>query len=147
MTWITGIVKEEGLYPTAQFFLKKEIMAELDTNWESIVPKLLQYHHSIPQSEQLSVSLKVREFYFGKKPINSENLNALIRMVGDRLFGVDSVKTAKLQARTAKTTVYYYHFSYRAAVSVSDFFSGTTENFGKADSFVYTEFEKRRKTY
>lgn len=52
-------------------------------------------------------------------------------MTGDRFFAVDSIKAASIQAKVNKQPVWYYYYTYRGAHSLSEFMSGTKENFGK----------------
>lgn len=52
-------------------------------------------------------------------------------MYSDRLFLVGIEETIRLHKQAEKGPVYCYKFNYRGLKSVSEFFSGTTENFGK----------------
>lgn len=55
-------------------------------------------------------------------------------MYSDRLFLVGIEETIRLHKQAEKGPVYCYKFNYRGLKSVSEFFSGTTENFGKKNS-------------
>lgn len=112
-------------------------MKELDKNWESIAPRLLQYYYSIPKSKHSEVARVVRQYYLGDKSINKENLLNLTHMVGDRIFGTDSVKAAKLQAKANNSPVWYYYFTYRPDYSLSELLSGSKENFGNSFFFFF----------
>lgn len=52
-------------------------------------------------------------------------------MIGDRLFVVDIVKSAKIHAQLYKSPVYLYQFGYRGKHSLSELFSHSTENYGE----------------
>lgn len=54
-------------------------------------------------------------------------------MIGDRLFVVDVVKSARLQAQTYKSPVYLYQFGYRGNHSLSEVFAKSNQNFGEDD--------------
>lgn len=107
-------------------------MKEVDEHWESIAPQLLQYHDTVPKAEQAKVAREIRQKYFGGKPINRSTLSILVHLVGDRIFGADSVKAAKLQARVNyNIPVWYYYFNYKPAASFTDVLSKSKENLGK----------------
>lgn len=110
-------------------------MKELDDNWDSLAPHLLQYYDIVPKSKHTMAAQKIRRYYFGDKPINEENSGILIRLVGDRAFGVDSMKAAKLQAKANKQSVWYYYFTYRSSQSVPEVLFRVNKNYGKM--FVY----------
>lgn len=131
LPWITSVVSEEGLYPAAEFIANEELMTELDENWESLAPHLLDYNYTIPKSEHARVAREVRKHYLGNKPIDRETAMALIHMVGDRLYVIDGEKAAVSQARVSKSPVRFYYFSYRGEFSLSEKFTNTKEDFGK----------------
>lgn len=51
-------------------------------------------------------------------------------MVGDRIFVVDLVRSARLQASVSSAPVYFYRFSYRGRHSLSEDFSGKDIDLG-----------------
>ena len=111
------------------------MLRDLDRNWESIAPLLLDYSDTIPVEEQADVARKIREHYLGDKPINYENLDTLTHMVGDRIFIVDAEKAAMAQAKANPGNVWFYYYSYRAATSISEELSNATTNFGTCIDF------------
>jgi carboxylesterase type B len=48
----------------------------------------------------------------------------------DRLFVLEAVRAAKLQAAVNSAPVYFYQFGYRGTHSISEEFSQTTTNLG-----------------
>lgn len=151
LPWITGVVSEEGLYPVAgtkylvklnitfiipvsniclEFARNKAMLKDLDENWESIAPHLLQYYFTIPLERHAGVAQKIRKHYFNNKSIDRENLLVLTHMVGDRIFSADAAKAAKVQAKANQSPVWFYYYNYRAKNSLSDAMSNSTENFG-----------------
>lgn len=53
-------------------------------------------------------------------------------MTGDRLFVVETERSARMQAAARLAPVYFYKFSYRGKHSLSELVSGgSTENFGE----------------
>ena len=114
------------------------MLKELDKNWESIAPLLLDYNNTIPVEDHSNVSHKIRQHYFEDKSINYENLDYLIRMVSDRIFFVDAGKAAKEQAKANPGKIWFYYYSYRAATSTCDFFSNSTIDLGMCISPIVT---------
>lgn len=106
-------------------------MKELDENWESIAPHLLDYNYTISSAEHSSVARQVRKHYLGSEPINRKTTEALIHMVGARLFVTDGEKAARSHARVSKSPIRFYRFSYRGEFSFTDELTKTKENFGR----------------
>ena len=112
------------------------MLEDLDKNWESIAPLLLDYYYTIPVEEHANVARKIRKHYFEDKPINYENLDILTNLVGDRIFIVDAEKAAKTQAKVNPGRVWFFYYSYRAANSASDNMSNSTVNLGMCINFL-----------
>ena len=99
---------------------------------------MLDYNNTIPVEEHANVAHKIRQHYFGDKPINYENLDNLTYMVGDRLSTVDIGKAVKEQAKNNPDKVWLYYYSYRAATSNTDALSNSTIDFGIYISSIVT---------
>ena len=106
------------------------MLEDLDKNWESIAPHLLDYNDTIPVQEHANVARKIRQHYLEDKPINNKNLDHLIHMVGDRLYIVDAGKAAKAQAKANPGKVWLYYYSYRAATSLSNLLTNSSIDLG-----------------
>lgn len=127
--WLASATTEEGLYPGASFAVDKEKLQELDKNWESIAPFLLDYDLTVEDFMQNLTSRAIRQSYFQKKKISVETSGELIRMIGDRLFLVDIERAVRQQSRTA-SPVYFYSFKYRGKHSISDTLCHCNKNLG-----------------
>ncbi|CAK9812182.1 Venom carboxylesterase-6 [Anthophora quadrimaculata] len=127
--WITGIVSEEGLFPTAEYVANDNLLKVLNDNWIDLAPYVLSFNDSVPLEEQKQVAEEIREFYFGSNRIDSDTIS-LIRMIGDRNYGVGFEKASRLQAKVNKSPVWTYYYSYRAFHSLSEAMSGSKKNFG-----------------
>ncbi|KAJ8670100.1 hypothetical protein QAD02_001359 [Eretmocerus hayati] len=123
--WITGVVSEEGLYPIAEFAENDTVLRDLDANWEELAPILLDFNYTLPEEEHPMTAKRIREFYFGDRPINRENIGILIDLSSDRFFSADAVKVAKIHATTSQSPVWFYYYSHRAVNSLSE---GTLHN-------------------
>jgi carboxylesterase type B len=115
-----------------EYIESQKFLNELNENWESIAPYLLDFNDTIPHNQHAQTAIKSRKHYLGENPINLENVQSLVRMVSDRIFKSDAGKSARMQAKVNKSPVYFYYFSYRGAHSISDAYSGTTKNFGSS---------------
>lgn len=120
-----------------EFAQNESVLKELDEDWESIAPHLLQYYFTLPKEEHASVARKIRKHYFGEKPINRENVQILIHLVSDRLFAADAAKAAIAQAKANQSPVWFHFYTYRAQTSLSESFTvpRTKDNFGKFPCF------------
>ncbi|XP_071576019.1 venom carboxylesterase-6-like [Temnothorax nylanderi] len=128
--WVTGVTSEEGLYPVAEFIAVDQNLKELNDNWDILGPHFLDFNYTIPKEKHIEIARLIKTHYFGTKPIDRQSTKELIQMSSDRFFVVDSEKAARMQAGVNQNPVWYYYFSYRGAQSLSDSFSGTTENYG-----------------
>nr|CAD7443065.1 unnamed protein product [Timema bartmani] len=140
LPWLTSLTTEEGLYPAAEFVNNEQHLQELNKRFVEIAPSLLDYNYTVPLEQQLQVTEEIRKKYFGDLPIGPDTVKQLVKMIGDRLFNVDGELAAKFQARVSQAPVYFYLFSYRGKHSLSEFMSGSTDNFGvsHADDTAYT---------
>ncbi|XP_076755934.1 venom carboxylesterase-6 [Xylocopa sonorina] len=128
--WVAGVVSEEGLFSTAAFILKPELVKELNDNWVDIAPHLLDYNDTIPVSQHRNVAQRIRQHYLGSNEITKNTLVPLSQMIGDRTFVVDFEKAARLQAKANKSPVWTYYYSYKSTHSFSQKLSNSTTNFG-----------------
>lgn len=102
----------------------------MDNNWETVAPHLLDFNYTIPLEKHAEVSRKIRNHYFGSRPISKQTARELTYLIGDRLYVVDGEKAARAQAKVSKSPVLFWYYSYRALNSVSDRLSQTSKNFG-----------------
>jgi bile salt-stimulated lipase len=109
LPWIVSNTAHEGMLPGA--YLYKDLKT-IDEKWTELAPFLLDYNYSLPISQWKDTAETIRKYYFGEEKISSDNFLKLVKLFSDRLFLVDSEISAKLVARTNKSPVYYYYFSY-----------------------------------
>ncbi|XP_017888965.2 venom carboxylesterase-6-like, partial [Ceratina calcarata] len=132
------------------FFNDDNLLQQLNDNWTSIAPFLLDFYDTIPLSQQRSVAQKIRRYVLGSNKINGtdSSLRPLIPMFGDRIFRLGIEKAARLQAERNESPVWTYYFNYRANRSASEFFSGgSIRNMGVChcdDLFLWTRTVKSR---
>ncbi|XP_058793359.1 venom carboxylesterase-6-like [Phymastichus coffea] len=128
--WITSFCSEDGLYPAADFINDDQLLNDLNNNWNTIAPHLLDYNFTIPLKDHANVSSKIRNYYFGSKTIGKDTIKELVDVVGDRLYKFNAYKAARLQAAKNKSPVLFMYYNYRAFTSLSDFYSNSTTNYG-----------------
>ncbi|KYB24865.1 Venom carboxylesterase-6-like Protein [Tribolium castaneum] len=108
--WISSNTQHEGTFPSLS------LMNDLDhiyQNWESLAPTFFEFIHTLPPSQHERVSEQILEYYLGKnQKLTQENSDKFTKMFSDRIFLIDSESATKLQAKTAKSPVYYYFFTY-----------------------------------
>lgn len=120
-----------------EFGTNEGVMWELNNKWESIAPQLLNYYYTLPAIEHAEIARQIKRYYFGKTAISRENLNALTQLVGDRLFGADSLRAAQMQARVSTAPVWYYYFPFKPAFSISSLLSGSNKTLGKFLNLIF----------
>lgn len=109
-----------------------QLLKQLNDDWDNIAPYLLNYNDTLPLNQHKEVAEKIRKYYLGSKPIDSNTSLSVTHMIGDRMFGVDFQKAVILHAKINKSPVWTYYYSYRSMHSFSEIVSGgSTKNFGK----------------
>lgn len=88
----------------------------------------------MPLEKHAEIARKAREHYVGNlEPFRSDDKKAimgLLYMKTHAAFHMVFEKSVRLQAKANKSPVYTYFYSYRGAMSETDFLSGTKHNFG-----------------
>ncbi|XP_063223204.1 venom carboxylesterase-6-like isoform X2 [Bacillus rossius redtenbacheri] len=130
LPWVTSVTTHEGLYPAADLLRDDAHIRELDRRFEELAPHLLDFNHTVPAARLREVSRRVRAAYLGARPISRETMPAVVEMVGDRLFVVDAVLAARLQASVNRAPVFFYQFGYRGEDSLSEWMTGDGVDYG-----------------
>ncbi|XP_075234816.1 venom carboxylesterase-6-like [Lycorma delicatula] len=132
LPWLASFTTEEGLYPASEFVDNPELLKELEKNWYSYAPHLLDYNYTVPLDKKNYITDIITKYYLKDKKI-TEGVKELIQLVGDRIFGSGIVQSALMQAAVSdeeKAPVYLYRFGYRGKYSASQAFSHTETDFG-----------------
>ncbi|XP_025830548.1 venom carboxylesterase-6-like, partial [Agrilus planipennis] len=130
LPWIFSMTESEGLYPAAEFVSNSRFLQEIQEQWDTLLPHILDFNHTLCSEKLNPVAQEIRDYYFKDKPISENSFSTLVKLIGDRLFVVDIETAAKLQASRSSSPVYFYYFTYIGTHSLSDFLSGNTENYG-----------------
>ncbi|KAF2897292.1 hypothetical protein ILUMI_08884, partial [Ignelater luminosus] len=116
--WISSNVRDEGIVPIG-FFILFGHLPELEVYWNDLLPYVLGYYQSTSETDRLGISYRLKDRYMNTNYITSGNIYSLIKLFTDRLFLVDGIKAASLQAKVAKSPNYYYFFDYHLDLPVS----------------------------
>nr|CAD7198129.1 unnamed protein product [Timema douglasi] len=127
--WITGLNSGDGGLKAAPIFAKDNLVQDLDREFDRVAPISMFYGETSLKTEE--VSQRIRDFYFGDKPINNDTLHSVVDMFTDNWFLSGADQAVKLQVEVSSAPVYYYYFDYRGTKSFSELFSGLTTDFGK----------------
>lgn len=129
LPWIASYTGSEGLYP-GSFFYKEHLLGELDSQWNKLLPHILDYNYTASQDNHDTISEKIRQKYLGNEKLTTDNFPKLLQLLTDRLFKAGIRKSLRLQAAEMTSPVYMYDYTYRGAHSKSESWSGSTKNFG-----------------
>ncbi|XP_069696462.1 carboxylic ester hydrolase-like isoform X2 [Periplaneta americana] len=126
--WMAGFTSGDGAILVATMFQSEAAIQKLDEDFENVVHNFLSSSKETSKERKKTVR-RIREFYFGNKPINKDARKAVVDMYTDLYFSIDMDSGVKLHSK-AGATVYYYYFDYRGENSFSSIFGGTNEDYG-----------------
>lgn len=127
--WLASVTSEEGLFPTAVFIDREEVLKTLNRDWLIIAPNLLDFNNTCSSTKRDVVSYKIKQYYFGASDV-SANSSKIIEMASDRLFKSGMGAAVIMQASAVKSSVYFYEFAYRGKTSLTVYLSRSQGNFG-----------------
>eukprot|EP00102_Acyrthosiphon_pisum_P017441 XP_008188838.1 PREDICTED: esterase FE4-like [Acyrthosiphon pisum] len=94
-----SFTKDEGLYPGAQFISDEEILVDMESNWNEILPFILDYNYTISdESLRSEIAQKIKTFYFGNNKVSVNTKNEVVKMLTDRLFQEPVARAARYSA-------------------------------------------------
>lgn len=70
--WIASNVQAEGLYPAAEFVTDPTYLHEINTKWHDLLPFILDFNHTVEQSDRSVVLQKIRAEYLKDEPVNKD---------------------------------------------------------------------------
>ncbi|XP_060525766.1 carboxylic ester hydrolase-like [Cylas formicarius] len=137
--WIVSYTSSEGLFPASEFYADERLLADIDANWNDIMPHVLHYNCTVAPELRDEVSQAIRERYLGGDPVDRRSFSKLVELIGDRLFVVDIERATALHSSSVTSDVYSYLFDYRGAASKSDARTGSSIDIGVShgDDTIY----------
>lgn len=118
--------------------MNKEKVEDLDKNWEAISPYIYNIQSLFPENQIIEIVNKAKKYYFGDESFSTDRdaVKNLTHLIGDGMFVLEAIRAAKLQARYNKSPVRFYHYTYRAAQSLTDQLTNSTIDFGIPFTFL-----------
>ncbi|XP_035712841.1 venom carboxylesterase-6 [Folsomia candida] len=111
--WINGFLADEGNGVGFLAWLYPLVMTELDQQWATLGPKILDLDFKGDLKHVSNVVSHIRQYYFGTKAIDFYSRKALTQMMGDRLIMSAIHKGLKYHARIAPTFGYFFNYTGR----------------------------------
>ncbi|XP_049801482.1 esterase FE4-like [Schistocerca nitens] len=113
---LTGVASREG-----KFLMKwtgladdPEKVKHLNDNFIKVIGPDLRLHS---KAERETAANKIREFYFGGKPVTNETFEELVDLLSDVYFLEGMNSTVSSMATKAEFPIYFYRFSYEGTLS------------------------------
>ncbi|KZC14640.1 Venom carboxylesterase-6 [Dufourea novaeangliae] len=139
--WMTGITSEEGSLVVPGLYKRHngQLLKKLNNDFSNIAPITLLFGQSCPKDEIKRVASEIREFYFGKAPIDNATRFKLIDMYSDAWFTHAAHNSVRDYLKKQSAPVYYYYLAYRGRASFSKIFGDADNDYGvcHADELQY----------
>ncbi|XP_026327295.1 venom carboxylesterase-6-like [Hyposmocoma kahamanoa] len=129
---IASITAQEGLYPAATFITDPKCLDDLERRWNTLASYIFVYNDTLPKERLVEVAQKIKQEYFESWPVHKETFHLLIEALSDRLFNADIAKQAQLHALKSGQLVFFYKYTYRGSISISNDMAQNKENYGVA---------------
>ncbi|XP_045508088.1 uncharacterized protein LOC123703929 [Colias croceus] len=101
-----GFAKMEGLYRVAVFDQWRKEMSE---DFAKFLPDDLQFEN---MNEKVAIAKKIKEFYFGNKPIDGDQIINYINYFTDVIFAYPTMRAIKLYYEAGHRSIYLYEYSF-----------------------------------
>uniref|UniRef100_A0A182MH74 carboxylesterase n=1 Tax=Anopheles culicifacies TaxID=139723 RepID=A0A182MH74_9DIPT len=117
---ILSVTQAEGLYPGAEFISDQAYLQQIDSQWNELLPSILDYKIAIPESKQRDrLSETIRNHYFkADERLTLENFNVLVEIISNRLYFAGVTESAKLMHPF--TDLYLYYDLYKSKYGVGE---------------------------
>ncbi|KAG8235925.1 hypothetical protein J437_LFUL014281 [Ladona fulva] len=109
--WMTGSTDNESMVAAYEILQNQTLLEDFNENFERIMPIILNFERDSP--EALRKGQRIKEFYFGNKPITQDSLQALTDMYTESSFQYPVDRSVKLVSKVSSAPVYLYQFTYR----------------------------------
>ncbi|XP_046752297.1 juvenile hormone esterase-like [Diprion similis] len=135
---ISGACQRDGLVLTAAFYQNETMLDDLLTNFDRVLPSLLNWNF-LPGSGAAWIE-PIKSYYFKDFGADKNVILAnLTDLVSDVNFFYPLYVALRQQSATAVNPQYLYNFDYRGELSYSYKYAGTTVNYGVShtDDLIY----------
>ncbi|VVC27649.1 Hypothetical protein CINCED_3A001615 [Cinara cedri] len=121
-----SFTQDDGLYSSAELVSLEEILMDMETNWNNVLPFLLDYNNTISdESLRPEIAQKIKSFYFGNNTVSVNTKSNVVQMTTDRMFKEPLARAAKLLASKNTSPVYFYEFGYKGKYTLTNKYSKT----------------------
>ena len=80
LPWFLSQTQDEGLYPAAEFFNNKILMA-INDRWDEVAPAILDFNGTTTdEKKKLEMSSKIRQFYLQDETISKKSFSSLLQV-------------------------------------------------------------------
>lgn len=124
---IVGFTTEDGAFKAAYLFKRRNLLEEINKDFNRMAPFLLVYHEST--SNQDKISEKVQKHYFGDREIDNNAKAAFTDMITDSWFHLPADTTVRLHTQYTDQKVYYYLFGYRGSETFTTLYKSTEDDY------------------
>ncbi|CAK1600052.1 unnamed protein product [Parnassius mnemosyne] len=101
-----GFAEMEGLFRMPLF---DTWYSKMNEKFSDFLPGDLKFSNS---EEKEEVAKRVKEFYFGKKPVSKETVFRYIDYFTDVIFAYGTLKSVQLQVESGNSDIYLYEYSF-----------------------------------
>lgn len=108
---IIGVTSREGLFIVPDLMEHSSWYHSLTVDLEPLISVNLKIPKGTEEIKE--ITQKVKEFYFGDKPVSRETWPQLVDVYGDILFNIWTWRSAKEQQSKSSAPVYLYQFSFQ----------------------------------
>lgn len=76
-----SFTEDDGLYPAAEFVSLEETLVDMESNWNEILPFILDYNYTISdESLRPEIAQKIKTFYFGNNTVSVNTKNEVVEV-------------------------------------------------------------------
>ncbi|KAF2887584.1 hypothetical protein ILUMI_18589, partial [Ignelater luminosus] len=75
--WLSGVTTEEG---TLVLQLLKFQYKNLNERWNIVLSDVLNYEHTIAESDKIDVANKIKKFYLNDNEVTEDNIQSAIKL-------------------------------------------------------------------
>jgi len=76
-----SFTENDGLYPAAEFLSHEETLVDMESNWNEILPFILDYNNTISdQTLRPEIAQKIKTFYFGNNTVSVNTKNEVVEV-------------------------------------------------------------------
>ncbi|XP_049814167.1 juvenile hormone esterase-like isoform X3 [Schistocerca nitens] len=140
-----GVVRDEGIFRAVPILNSAQLLEDLNTRIDELMPQLLELNRSIPleitnREEQLNdVYRSIRSQFFPSQPLSLNDSTRFINLYSDRGFFHGLERTAVYHRLAGHINLFIYSFEYQGSQSYTPIFAKTNIRYGvcHCDDLLY----------